>query len=61
MIVGNLLLWLELCSLAVLVGVGAWHIYRARQRVTVDASVPVTYDMRKDGQLAIAPGAAATI
>ena len=51
MIDGNLLFWLELCALAVLVGVGAWHIYRTRQQATVNASASPAHDMRQDGQL----------
>jgi hypothetical protein len=50
MIDGNLLFSLELCALAVLVGVGVWRIYRTRQSATIIASVPVAYDMRQDGQ-----------
>ena len=59
MIIDNLLLWLEVSSLALLVGLGAWHIYRIRQPATINASAPVTHDMRQDGQLANTPAAAA--
>jgi len=58
MIIGNLLLWLEVSSLAALVGLGAWHVYRTRQPAAINASGPVTHDMRQDGQLAT-PAAAA--
>jgi hypothetical protein len=50
MIDSNVLFLLELCALAVLIGVGVWRIYRTRQSATIIASVPVTYDMRQDGQ-----------
>jgi hypothetical protein len=50
MIDGNLLFLLELCALAVLVGVGVWRIYRTRQPATIIASVPVADDMRQVGQ-----------
>lgn len=52
MIDGNLLLWLELCALAALIGVGIWRIYRTQQSGTLKASapVPVMYDMRRDGR-----------
>ena len=50
MIDGNVLFLLELCALAVLVGVGVWRIYRTRHSATIIASVPVAYDMRQDGQ-----------
>lgn len=50
MIDGNVLLLLELCALAVLVGVGVWRIYRTRQSATIDAPASVAYDMRQDGQ-----------
>ena len=49
MIDGNLWFSLELCALAVLVGVGVWRIYRTRQSATINASA-VAYDMRQDGQ-----------
>lgn len=50
MIYGNLLFSLELGALAVLVGAGVWRIYRTRQSTTINASAPVAYDMRQDGQ-----------
>jgi hypothetical protein len=50
MIDGNLLFSLELCALAVLVGLGTWRIYRNRQSATINTSAPVAYDMRQDGQ-----------
>ena len=50
MIDGNLLFWLEVCTLAVLLGVGIWRIYRIQQSLTINASDPVAYDMRQDGQ-----------
>ena len=50
MIDGNLLFSLELCPLALLVGVGIWRVYRTRQSATINASAPVAYDMRQDGQ-----------
>jgi hypothetical protein len=50
MIDGNLLFSLELCALAVLIGVGVWRIYRTRRSATLNASAPVAYDMRQDGQ-----------
>ena len=50
MIDGNLLFLLELCALAVLVGVGVWRIYRTRQSAAIIASVPVADDMRQVGQ-----------
>jgi hypothetical protein len=52
MIYGNLLFSLELGALAILVGAGVWRIYRTRQSTTttINASAPVAYDMRQDGQ-----------
>ncbi len=50
MIDGNLLFSLELSALAVLVGVGVWRIYRARQSGTINTPAPMAYDMRRDGQ-----------
>jgi ABC-type nickel/cobalt efflux system permease component RcnA len=50
MIDGNLLFWLEVCALTVLLGVGIWRIYRTQQSLTINASDPVTHDMRQDGQ-----------
>ena len=50
MIDGNALFSLELCALAVLVGVGVWRIYRTRQPATLNALAPVAHDMRQDGQ-----------
>jgi hypothetical protein len=50
MIDSNPLLWLEVCALTVLGGVGIWRIYRAQQSATISASEPVAYDMRQDGQ-----------
>ena len=50
MIYDNLLLLLELCALVVLVGAGAWLMYRTRQSATITASAPLAYDMRRDGQ-----------
>ena len=50
MIDGNALFSLELCALAVLVGVGVWRIYRTRQLATVNAPASVAHDMRQDGQ-----------
>jgi hypothetical protein len=50
MLDGNLLFSLELCALAVVVGVGVWRIHRTRQSATINASAPVAYDMRQDGQ-----------
>jgi ABC-type nickel/cobalt efflux system permease component RcnA len=50
MIDGNALLSLELCALAVLIGVGVWRIYRTRQSATINASASVAHDMRHDGQ-----------
>jgi hypothetical protein len=47
---GNLLLPLELLALAILVGVGVWRVYRTRGSATINASAPVAYDMRQDGQ-----------
>jgi hypothetical protein len=51
MIDGNVLLLLELCALAVLVGVGVWRIYRTRQSATINAPAAMAHDMRQDGQL----------
>jgi hypothetical protein len=51
MIDDNVLLLLELCALAVLVGVGVWRIYRTRHPATIDAPAAVEHDMRQDGQL----------
>jgi hypothetical protein len=51
MIDGNVLLSLELCALAVLVGVGVWRICRTRQSATINAPAAVEHDMRQDGQL----------
>jgi hypothetical protein len=50
MIDGNLLFSLELCALAVLIGAGVWRIYRTRHSATLNASAPLAYDMRQDGQ-----------
>jgi hypothetical protein len=52
MIDSNLLFWLEVCALAVLVGVGIWRIYRNRtqQSATINAPEPAAYDMRQDRQ-----------
>jgi hypothetical protein len=50
MIDGNLLFSLELCALAVLIGVGVWRIYRTRHSATINSSASVAYDMRQDGQ-----------
>jgi len=50
MIDGNVLLSLELCALAVLVGVGVWRIYRTRQSATINAAASAVHDMRQDGQ-----------
>jgi hypothetical protein len=50
MIDSNVLLLLELCALAVLVGVGVWRIYRTRQSAAIHPSASVAYDMRQDGQ-----------
>ena len=50
MIYDNLLLLLELCALVVLVGAGAWLMYRTRHSATITAPAPVAYDMRRDGQ-----------
>ncbi len=50
MIDGNLLFSLELSALAVLVGVGVWRISAIRQSAAINASAPVAYDMRRDGQ-----------
>jgi ABC-type nickel/cobalt efflux system permease component RcnA len=50
MIDGNLLFWLEVSALTVLFGVGIWRIYRTQQPATINASDPVAYDMRQDGQ-----------
>jgi len=47
MIDDTLLFSLELCALAVLVGMGVWRIYRTRQSAQIDASAPVAHDMRK--------------
>jgi hypothetical protein len=38
MIDGNLLFSLELCPLALLVGVGIWRVDRTRQSATINAS-----------------------
>jgi hypothetical protein len=35
---GNQLLWLEVCALTVLVGVGIWRIYRTQPSATINAS-----------------------
>jgi hypothetical protein len=51
MIDDNVLFLLELCALAVLVGVGVWRIYRAQKSATIDAPAAVAHDMREDGQL----------
>jgi hypothetical protein len=51
MIDGNVLFSLELCALAVLVGVGVWRIYRTRQSATINAPAALAHDMRQDGQL----------
>jgi hypothetical protein len=50
MIDTNLLFWLELGALAILVGVGIWHMYRIQHSGTIKASAPVVHDMRQDGQ-----------
>jgi len=50
MIDGNLLFLLELCALAVLLGLGTWRMFRTRQSATINASAPAAYDMRQDGQ-----------
>jgi ABC-type nickel/cobalt efflux system permease component RcnA len=50
MIESNPMLWLEVCALTVLVGVGIWRIYRTQQSATISASEPVSHDMRQDGQ-----------
>lgn len=57
MIESNPTLWLEVCALTVLVGVGIWRIYRSRQSATTStsasepvASEPVAFDMRQGGQ-----------
>ncbi len=47
---GNQWFWLEVCALAVLIGLGTWRIYRTRQSPTIKASPPAEYDMRHDGQ-----------
>ena len=50
MIDDTLLLLLELCALALLIGAGVWRIYRPRLTATNDPSAPVAHDMRQDGQ-----------
>jgi hypothetical protein len=50
MIAGNLLFLVELGVLTALVCAGIWHIYRTRKSATINASAPMAYDMRHDGQ-----------
>ena len=50
MVDGNVLFSLELCALAVLVGVGVWRIYRTRQSAKINAAASVAHDMRQDRQ-----------
>jgi hypothetical protein len=50
MIDDNLLLSLELLALALMVIIGAWHLYKTRRSTTVAASGPAVHDMRQEGQ-----------
>ena len=50
MIDDTLLLLLEICALALLIGAGVWRIYRTRLTAMNNPSASVAHDMRQDGQ-----------